>query len=184
MEKTGTGVLAAVGFLGCAVLVSSAGCNTSRRLDGLRAVFPAGTAFRRINLAQSSESVRRVTVAERDGLVVGYAVAETVVSRSGPFTIRVVLSPEAVVKEVQITNYPGLRGGEVRRESFRRQFVGLGPADSLRVGRDVDAVTGATISSHAVARGVRRAVRLVRDVHRDRSARPAATRDTGRSTTP
>jgi electron transport complex protein RnfG len=54
---------------------------------------------------------------------------------------------------------PGL-GTRVRDAEFARQFVGLGVDAALRVKKDggeIDAVTGATISSRAVADAVRQA---------------------------
>ncbi len=47
-------------------------------------------------------------------------------------------------------------GGEVAYEPWRRQFRGKTAADSLRVGREIRSISGATISVHAVTLGVRR----------------------------
>src|SRR5581483_6621709 len=47
-------------------------------------------------------------------------------------------------------------GGEVAYESWRRQFRGKRAADSLRVGREIRGISGATISVHAVTLGVQR----------------------------
>jgi electron transport complex protein RnfG len=58
---------------------------------------------------------------------------------------------------------PGV-GSRVREPEFARQFVGLGKNTKLKVkkdGGDIDAITGATISSRAVAD----AVRLSREIY-------------------
>ena len=51
-------------------------------------------------------------------------------------------------------------GDEVRDPRFRQQFVGKTAADPLRPGEEVVAVSGATISSRAMALGVRRCLVL------------------------
>jgi len=51
-------------------------------------------------------------------------------------------------------------GDEVRDPRFRQQFVGKTAADPLRPGEEVIAVSGATISSRAMALGVRRCLVL------------------------
>ncbi len=47
-------------------------------------------------------------------------------------------------------------GGEVAYDAWRKQFRGKSAADSLRVGREIRSISGATISAHAVTLGVRR----------------------------
>ena len=59
--------------------------------------------------------------------------------------------------------YSAQRGEEVCSPSFAQQFEGKTPDAPIRVGKDIDAVTGATISSRAMADGVRRIVRLARE---------------------
>ncbi len=49
-------------------------------------------------------------------------------------------------------------GGEVAYEAWRRQFRGKSAADSLRVGREIRVISGATISVNAITLGVKRAL--------------------------
>ena len=96
------------------------------------------------------------------GSTVGYVVESEVVSRSGPFKIRVTLSSDYVVSEAKVTSYPAQRGRQVRFVSFTDQFKGKGPDDAIRLGRDIDAVSGATISSRVMTDGVKNAIRLAK----------------------
>ena len=56
------------------------------------------------------------------------------------------------------------RGDEVRDPRFRKQFEGKTAQDPLRLGRDIDAVSGATVSSASLATGVHRAAVLVEEL--------------------
>ena len=58
-------------------------------------------------------------------------------------------------------SYKSIRGDFLNTERFPNQFAGKSAAEGFRVGRDVDGVSRATISSWAVARGVRNAAREV-----------------------
>ena len=60
----------------------------------------------------------------------------------------------------EIVVYRESRGDEVRDERFRAQFVGKSAADAIDTDSDIQAVSGATISSRAMAVGVKRAVVL------------------------
>ena len=58
-------------------------------------------------------------------------------------------------------SYKSIRGDFLATERFPNQFEDKNVADGFRVGRDVDGVSRATISSWAVARGIRNAARRV-----------------------
>ncbi len=93
---------------------------------------------------------------------IGYVIDSEVVSRSGPFQIRVTLSNDYVVTEAKVTSYPAQRGRQVQFPSFTDQFKGKGPGDAIRLGRDIDAISGATISSRVMADGVKKSIQLAR----------------------
>ena len=102
-----------------------------------------------------------VYVATTSGKVDGYAVFDDELGQHLPITFAVKLSPSGLVVRQEIVAYREARGDEVRDGRFRAQFVGKSARDTLRAGDDIVAVSGATISSRAMAIGVRRAVVLV-----------------------
>jgi electron transport complex protein RnfG len=52
---------------------------------------------------------------------------------------------------------PGL-GANIVKPEFLKQFIGKSARDPIEVKNDIDAITGATISSRAVCKGVREAL--------------------------
>jgi electron transport complex protein RnfG len=62
------------------------------------------------------------------------------------------------VKVLSQQETPGL-GANIVKTDWLKQFQGKTAADKLEAKQDIDAVTGATISSRAVCSGVRQAVR-------------------------
>lgn len=81
--------------------------------------------------------------------------------------IMVGLDPEqgriTAIRVLELKETPGL-GSKVKEEGFTRQFRGKGLSDAFtaaRSGGDVQAVTGATISSKAVASGIRESAQAV-----------------------
>ncbi len=77
--------------------------------------------------------------------------------KEGPMTIGVCFEPSGIVKSVRILEYSEERGKPVKELSFLNQFVGKKTGSIFRVGKDVDAVSGATRSSEAVSEAVRKA---------------------------
>jgi len=70
------------------------------------------------------------------------------------------MSPEGKVTEVVIMIFRENRGWEVKEKRFLNQFRGKTLRNSIRVDEDIINYTGATLSSKAVARGVKRALFL------------------------
>jgi Na+-translocating ferredoxin:NAD+ oxidoreductase subunit G len=101
--------------------------------------------------------------------VVGYAL-KTIGdnSYSGTITCLTGLAPDGKVLGIEIVKHaetPGL-GSEIENCAWRKQFVGKGPSDMIwsvkKDGGDVDAISGATISSRAVLNCLTKAQELLK----------------------
>lgn len=68
------------------------------------------------------------------------------------------LDTEGRVRKVLLTAYRESIGGEVKSRRFMGQFKGKHSGSSLQLNRDIDGITGATLSSRAITAGVRKAV--------------------------
>lgn len=90
----------------------------------------------------------------------GYALLDEENGQHLPISFAVKLSPGGSVERQEVMVYRERYGDEVRDPRFRQQFVGKTAADPLRPGEEVIAVSGATISSRAMALGVRRCLVL------------------------
>jgi Na+-translocating ferredoxin:NAD+ oxidoreductase RnfG subunit len=99
-------------------------------------------------------------VATSGAHVDGYAFIDDEKGEHLPITFAVKLSPDGKVLRQEVVVYREARGDEVRDERFRAQFVGKSARDAIETNQDIVAVSGATISSRAMAVGVKRAVVL------------------------
>lgn len=77
-------------------------------------------------------------------------------------TYAVAIDPQGTIRGVEILDYRETRSGEVRDPRCRAQFVGKGSGDPLRLGEDIQNLSGATLSCRHVTDGVRRLVFLHR----------------------
>ncbi len=105
-------------------------------------------------------SIEQIT--DGSGKLLGYAVTEQVVSRSGPFTILVVITPDLCVKKADVLEYRAIQGRKVRSPKFTKQFTGKCAGDTIELDKDIDAISGATLSSRAMTGGVRKALLQVK----------------------
>lgn len=91
-----------------------------------------------------------------DGKIVGYGIVDDVRGKAQPITYMTLIRPDASVAEVEVLVYREPYGGEVQNESYRKQFRGKRSKAPLCVGQDIQNIAGATISSKAIANGVRK----------------------------
>ena len=112
-----------------------------------------GRGARADTLRVDTVSVLRVSRADS---LLGFAAIGNVLGKDQPITFLVAIDPADRLKDVDVLVYREPYGGEVAYEPWRRQFRGKSAADSLRVGKEIRSISGATISVHAVTLGVRR----------------------------
>lgn len=79
----------------------------------------------------------------------GYALIDNEIGKTEPITFMTVFLPSGEVKAVEVLVYRESVGSEVRQKSFLKQFLRKGV-------KEVKPVTGATLSSRALVKGVRR----------------------------
>jgi Na+-translocating ferredoxin:NAD+ oxidoreductase RnfG subunit len=122
-----------------------------------------GRGSRVDSLQVDTNTVLRVS---RGDSLLGFAQVGNVIGKDEPITFLVAIGPDDRVKDVDILVYREPRGGEVAYEPWRKQFRGKTAADSVRVGKGIRSISGATISVHAVTVGVRRLLADLTSWHR------------------
>jgi len=139
--------------------------------ESLRRTFGDSIAVTKVIVRLSEEERKRITDSTKsyflaDSLAVyqcrkgreavGFGIVDDVKGKMQNITYLVAFTPDGTVKDVDVLIYRESYGGEIRYESFRKQFRQKSGADKLRVGRDIKNISGATISAHAITDGVRK----------------------------
>ena len=150
---------------GC--VTSNGSFPNSRKMTAVRQIFPPAVDITEMQINQGAQVSGRpddakISEIKDDSGLLGYCVESKVVSRSGPFRIRVLLDQQLIVKKATVISYPGERGRDVRKRIFTDQFQGKGPDDPIQIGEDIDAISGATISSRIMTEGVHDTIILLK----------------------
>ncbi|MBM3331295.1 FMN-binding protein [candidate division WOR-3 bacterium] len=101
----------------------------------------------------------------KDGKKTGVAVMEMQPGKWGPVHYIVALDLTGKVTNMAVMSYVEQRGRPISTRRFLEQFIGKTSKSALSVGKDVDAVSGATISSRATAFAVKKAIALYEAVY-------------------
>jgi Na+-translocating ferredoxin:NAD+ oxidoreductase subunit G len=143
--------------------------NAKASFEGsLREVLPGAESFKNV---AASGTKSEIYEGYAGGRAVGLAVKVSPRGYSGEIVMLVGVDPELHVKGMKILNQretPGL-GANVEKPKFQKQFIGKGGKDAIEPKKDIDAITGATISSRAVCEGVKT---VLRDSDQYRKVKP------------
>jgi len=86
----------------------------------------------------------------------GWYVVDEVVGKHETITYAVGINTDGSVKRVEILEYKESYGYEVAEAKWLQQFVGKTQSAPLKLGKDIDNIAGATLSSKHLSDGVKR----------------------------
>jgi hypothetical protein len=95
-------------------------------------------------------------VAYKDNKVIGVLAFDRCIGKHDYIDYVIALTAEGKVKQVEILNYRESWGYQVRRESWRKQFIGKDVSSRLNLNDGIHNITGATLSCRGISRGVKR----------------------------
>ena len=144
-----------------------------------KAVFPEATSFLRKVIPSTPELKEKIKqrmgktptsiwedsyitfVAKKDETILGYAVIVEEIGKHRPITFIVGVGTDHKIKDAALMVYREAYGGEVRDRRFLQQYKGKQLKDPLLPYRDIQNISGATMSVEAIGRGSKKALALV-----------------------
>lgn len=120
----------------------------------LRKLFPAATEIR----ANSN-----TYVVKQGETILGYAKSAQADGYAGPVTVLAAIDPQGKIIGIEIVNHKETPAffRRVIDERFVQGLIGRAYSDSLTIGVDVDAVSGATFTSRAIVNSLRQSARAM-----------------------
>ncbi len=135
--------------------------KVQKTATAMQSVIPGATSFEELTYSGTDAIVKAVYAAKDGGKVVGHVVKVSPAGFGGAIDMVVGIDGNGKVSGVSIismTETSGL-GANASQESFRNQFIGkIGTLAVTKDGGNIDALTGATITSRAVTKGVNSAL--------------------------
>ena len=86
--------------------------------------------------------------------LLGFAFIGTAPSKTDTFEYLVVFDKSFIIKKVNVLVYREDYGGEIGSNRWLKQFVGMARSSELTVGKNIAAISGATISVYSMTNAV------------------------------
>jgi len=97
---------------------------------------------------------------------VGFMYLDKAPSKFDKFDYMVVFNPDLTIKVVKILVYREDQGAEIMSGSFLKQFKGKNSFSKLELGKDIQGISGATISCRSTVDGVKKLSKRIYKLNR------------------
>lgn len=94
----------------------------------------------------------------------GFALLDNVYGKSLPITFIVMFDTNGKILCSEIIKYREPYGGAIQSKEWNNQFKGKDHTSEFLVGKDVNSISGATISVNAVTKGINKLVFLIKSL--------------------
>lgn len=101
----------------------------------------------------------------KEGKKIGVAIIDEEPGKWGPVEFIIALDLQGVVTRVEVLSYQEKRGQPIARHSFMSQFEGKTSKSPLQVDKDINGISGATISSRCSTFAVKKAIVLYEEFY-------------------
>ncbi|MBU1100188.1 MAG: FMN-binding protein [Bacteroidetes bacterium] len=85
-----------------------------------------------------------------------YAVLDNVMGKTQPITFLVIFDSRGMITNSSVVKYREQHGGGVKEAHWLDQFIGLNGLSEFELGKNIDSISGATISSRSMTLGIRK----------------------------
>jgi Na+-translocating ferredoxin:NAD+ oxidoreductase subunit G len=139
--------------------------------EAQKILFPEAVEFTKKNIKLTDDQLSKIkdlagvrqrnespsiAIAKGKDKELGTFFVDEVIGKHEFITYAVAADPEGKVLGIEIMSYRETHGGQVRQESWRKNFKGKTLADPFKLDKDVPNITGATLSCRNVLDGVKR----------------------------
>lgn len=94
----------------------------------------------------------------------GYAILDNTYGKSLPITFLVIFSPGGEIRRMDIIRYREPYGGAIGGRRWLDQFIGKSADNEFKVDKDIDSISGATISVNSVTKAVHKLLLVIQQL--------------------
>jgi len=99
------------------------------------------------------------TISHVDTTIV-YAFLDNVIGKSMPITFMVIVNIDGDIISANVIKYREAYGSEVSNKGWLHQFINFNNNSTYNIGKDIDGISGATISVKSMSKGIQKIATL------------------------
>ena len=95
-------------------------------------------------------------IISKNDSTINYAILDNVIGKSMPITFIVLFNQNGTILKSEIVKYREPYGGEISGKNWLKQFIAKSSSSQFKVGKNIDGISGATISVNSVTKGIKK----------------------------
>lgn len=156
-------------------LLSPSPCSSEEICEICKEVLPQASVFKKDGPPPHYKAFQtnpKTNQPELAGIVFTTTdIAPSIKGFAGPIQILVGIDPHGTIKGLKILSHSETEQYVGALESFLKQFISLSSNNNLELGKDIDGITQATITSQAITRSIKESLNIIeRDVLNKKAA--------------
>ena len=100
------------------------------------------------------------TISNNNGTTIAYAIMDNVLGKAMPITFLVIMGIDGRIINLDVIKYREAYGGEVDNKNWLAQFTNSTDTSQFKVGKNIDGISGATISVNSLSKGIQKIATL------------------------
>ena len=96
------------------------------------------------------------TISNNNGTTIAYAIMDNVLGKAMPITFLVILNNDGRIINSEVIKYREAYGGEVGNKNWLAQFTHFSDTSDFKLGKNIDGISGATISVNSLTKGIQK----------------------------
>jgi len=118
----------------------------------------------------ASVSNVKASILSAAGEELGYACFASSRGKNDHFDYMVIFDKALVIKKVVVLVYRSTYGGEIMSRSWLKQFIGKSKGEALEIDKDIDSISGATLSAPSITQGIKELSLLISDINQSKES--------------
>jgi hypothetical protein len=143
------------------ILISEFGSNI--RIHHEKLEIPIKLKLQAENIVQQKfykEYIHIWKICQGDSIA-GLAILDNTYGKSLPITFLAISRPNSIIRRVDILRYREPYGGAISSRRWLDQFIGKSADDNFEIDREIDSISGATISVQSVTKAVHKLLIII-----------------------
>ena len=95
------------------------------------------------------------------------AIIDNVLGKSMPITFLAIFNEDRSVHNISVIKYREPYGGEIKSKRWLKQFKNFNHLSNYKIGESIDGISGATISTKSISKGINKLTLLLELKHDD-----------------
>ena len=103
-------------------------------------------------------------ISSKEDSIKYYAILDNVIGKTMPISFLAIYDNHGSVYNVSVIKYREQYGGQIKSKKWLKQFINYTDTSNYNIGKNISAISGATISVHSISKGIHKLSIIINNI--------------------